>query len=147
MDYDLDLRGKRALVTGAGVRVGAAIAARLPSLRLQASVGVGAQSFADLLDRQLAQVVSNHVVENDGLGTTHENDRLVVRATSQPVGRLSTRTIGVELEDRVRDPRIGLVNFKGVESSEGTLDATHTPTISDQGMVDADLARRTGKDP
>ena len=29
MDYDLDLRGKRALVTGAGVRVGAAIAEAL----------------------------------------------------------------------------------------------------------------------
>ncbi|MAQ18116.1 MAG: dehydrogenase [Sandaracinus sp.] len=86
MDYDLDLRGKRALVTGAGVRVGAAIAEALGSRGAKVAVhyhrseaparetaeairraGGEAELFqADLMDLDAARGLGERVVEAFG---------------------------------------------------------------------------------
>ena len=57
-----DLRAARVRVAAADERVGAALASHLPSFRLQASVGAGAQSFSDLLDRWIWSLTSSVVI-------------------------------------------------------------------------------------
>lgn len=57
-----DLRAARVRVAAADERVGAALADHLPSFRLQASIGAGAQSFSDLLDRWIWSLTSSVVL-------------------------------------------------------------------------------------
>jgi len=56
-----DLKAARARVLASDASLGAAIADRLPSFRLQASTGFGAQSFGDLLDRWVWSLASSLV--------------------------------------------------------------------------------------
>jgi multidrug efflux system outer membrane protein len=56
-----DLKAARARVFASDSSLGAAIADRLPSFRIQASTGFGAQSFGDLLDRWVWSLASSLV--------------------------------------------------------------------------------------
>lgn len=54
-----DIRAAQVRVAAADERVGAAIAGRLPSITLSASIGLEAQSFGDLLDRWVWSLAGN----------------------------------------------------------------------------------------
>ncbi|MCB9543644.1 MAG: TolC family protein [Myxococcales bacterium] len=101
LDRRPDLRAARLRVTAADERVGAALAARLPSLTLSASTGFQADSFGDLIDRwvwSLAGQIIAPLVDGGRRRAEVERTRAVLAGALAAFVQTSLRAFG-EVED------------------------------------------------
>ena len=135
-----DLRAEQVRVAAADERIGAALAEHLPSFRLQASVGAGAQSFGDLLDRWIWSLTSSIVLPLiDGGRRGADVDRARAAAEGLLVNYKATflRALG-EVEDALTLERTETEKFghltRELAVSKTLLDETRTRYL--EGLSD-----------
>ena len=85
-----------------------------------------------------ADVVPEHIAKDRWLRPTDEYRSWLVEQSTESSSRpLTTKTIGVVFENRMRDASISLLKFNCIEGSERTVQPGHTSSVSKSRMVDA----------
>ena len=91
-------------------------------------------------------VVANGVADDDRLRAANEDHGFLVEAAAKSALRpLTAHAIRIELEQRVGDPRLGLVNLDDVEGAKRPFHASHAAAKGERGVVDAAACVRSEK--
>ncbi|RLB55663.1 MAG: hypothetical protein DRJ42_05635 [Deltaproteobacteria bacterium] len=123
-----DVRSAQRRVSAADYRVGAAIADRFPSLRLQGSIGFGApnltQLFADVV-WSLIGSISQSIMDGGRRAAEVDRNKAVVQERLEQFGQVVLTAL-IEVDNSITGERAQLANVEELERQYETIDSTLT---------------------